>query len=104
MPYVMATLGMLRRSGQSELKSCVHLTEGSAHFVFGHLTAAECAVPSGLAHRLCCNKRAVRICVAGGFNCTKGDPSLVAVTLHSHIILITVYHWQPVIQYNVDQT
>ena len=79
MPYVMATLGMLRRSGQSELKSCVHLTEGSAHFVFGHLTAAECAVPSGLAHRLCCNKRAVRICVAGGFNCTKGDPSLVAV-------------------------
>ena len=29
--------------------------------------------------------RAVRICVAGCFNCTEGDPSLVAVTLHSHI-------------------
>ena len=25
---------------------------------------AKCAVPSGLSHRLCCNNRAVRICVA----------------------------------------
>ena len=48
---------------------------------------AKCAVPSGLSHHLCCNKRAFRICVAGGFSCIKGDPSLVAVTLHSHITL-----------------
>ena len=40
---------------------------------------------SGLSHCLCCNNRAVRICVACCFNCTEGDPSLVAVTLHSHI-------------------
>ena len=51
-----------------------------------HLTA-KCTVPSGLSHRLCCNKRAFRVCVAGCFNCTKGDPSLVAVTLRSNIIL-----------------
>ena len=36
---------------------------------------------SGLSHRLCCNERGVRICVAGWFNCTKGDPSLVALPL-----------------------
>ena len=66
-----------------------------------HLTAANCAVPTGLSHSLCCSKRAVRICVAGGINCTKGDPSLVAVTLHSHS---RVYRWQPVIQCNVGQT
>ena len=97
-PYVMATLRMSRRSGQIELKSCVHLTDRIANFVTGmvanccinwHLFVAKCAVPSGPAHRLCCSKRAVRICVAGGFNCTKGDPSLVAVTLHSHS---RVYH------------
>ena len=73
-----------------------------------HLTVAKCTLPSGLSHRLCCNKRAFRIIesVAGCFNCTKGDPSLVAVTLHSHITLqsFTVYHQQPVIQYNVGQT
>ena len=99
--YVMAILRMSTRSGQSELKRCIHLTEGIANFVTWmvvncwinwHLTVAKRAVPSGLPHRLCCNKRAVRICVAGCFNCTKGDPSLVAVTLHSHIIL----HWQAV--------
>ena len=50
-----------------------------------HLTVAKCTVPSGLSHRLCCNNRAVRICVAGCCNCTKGDPSLVAVTPRSHI-------------------
>ena len=55
-----------------------------------HLDAAKCMVPSGLSHRLCCDKRAVRICVAGCFNCTTGDPSLVAVTLHSHIILQSI--------------
>ena len=44
-------------------------------------------MPSGLSQRLCCNKRAVRICVAGCFNWTKGDPSLVSETLHSHITL-----------------
>ena len=44
-------------------------------------------IPSGLSRRLCCNKRAFRICVGGGFSCVKGDPSLVAVTLHSHITL-----------------
>ena len=89
--YVMAILWMSTRSGQSELKRCIHLTEGIANFVTWmvancwinwHLTVAKCAVPSGLSHRLCCNKRAVQICVAGCFNCTKGDPSLVAVTLH----------------------
>ena len=37
-----------------------------------------------------CNKRAVKICVAGCFNCTKGDPSLVSETLHSHIILQSI--------------
>ena len=109
-PYVMATLRMSRRSGQIELKSCVHLTDRIANFVTGmvanccinwHLFVAKCAVPSGLAHRLCCSKRAVRICVAGGFNSTKEDPSLVAVTLHSHS---RVYHWQPVIQCNVGHS
>ena len=55
-----------------------------------HLTVAKCTLPSGLSHRLCCNKRAFRICVAGCFNCTKGDPSLVAVTLHSHITLQSI--------------
>ena len=44
-------------------------------------------VPSGLSQRLCCNKRAVRICVAGCFNWREGDPALVSVTLHSHITL-----------------
>ena len=48
MPYVIG------RPGQIELKPCVQFTERSAHFVFGHLTAAECAVPSGLSQRLCC--------------------------------------------------
>ena len=66
----MANLRMSRRSGQSELKSWVHLTDGLAHFVTWmvanccinwHLTVAKCAVPSGLSHRLCCNNRAVRI-------------------------------------------
>ena len=89
----MATLRMSRRSGQIELKSCVHLTDRIASFATGtvpnccinwHLTLAKCAVPSGLSQRLCCNNTAVRICVAGCFNCTKGDPSLNAVTLHSH--------------------
>ena len=55
-----------------------------------HLTVAKCTLPSGLSHRLCCNKRAFRICVAGSFNCTKGDPSFVAVTLHSHITLQSI--------------
>ena len=55
-----------------------------------HLDAAQCMVPSGISHRLCRNKRAVRICVAGCFNRTTGDPSLVAVTLHSHIILQSI--------------
>ena len=47
---------------------------------------AKCAVPSGLSHHLCCNKRAFKICVSGGFRCIKGDPPLVAVTLHSHTV------------------
>ena len=94
--YVMATLRMSRRSGQIELKSCVHLTDRIANFatwtvpnccINWHLTLAKCAVPSGLSHCLCCNKRAVRICVAGCFNWTEGDPSLVSVTLHSRITL-----------------
>ena len=98
MPYVMATLRMSRRSGQIELKSWIHLTEGIAHFVTWmvancwinwHLTAAKRAAPGGLSHRLCCNKRAARICVGGCFNCTKGDPSLVAVTPRSHVAAIT---------------
>ena len=64
-----------------------------------HLTVAKRAVPSGLSPRLCCNKRAVRVCVAGCFNCNKGNPSLVAVTLHSHITVspvtchLSVKHW-----------
>ena len=67
MPYVMATLRMSRRSGQIKLRSCVHLTDGLANFVTWmvakccinwHLTVAKCAVPSGISHRLCCNKRA----------------------------------------------
>ena len=87
---------MSTRSGQIELKSCVHLTNRIANFVTWivanwcinwHLTVAKWAVPSGLAQRLCCNTRAVRICVAGCFNWTKGDPSLVSETLHSHITL-----------------
>ena len=45
----------------------------------------------GLSHRLCCNNRAVRICVAGCFICAKRGPSLVR---------LTVYHSQAVIQYN----
>ena len=85
MPYVIG------RPGQIELKTCVHFTEGIEHFWSANcwnnwrLTAAKCDVPCGLSQRLCCNKRAIRICVAGGFNCAEGDPSLVAVTLHSHI-------------------
>ena len=80
-PYVMATLRMSRRSGQSELKRCIHLTDRIAHFVTWmvancwinrHLTA-KCPVPSGLSHRLCCNKRAFRVCIAGCFNCIKGN-------------------------------
>ena len=56
-----------------------------------HLTVAKWAAPSGLSHRLCCNKRAVRICVVGCVDCTKRDPSLVRVTLHhSHIILQSI--------------
>ena len=94
--YLMASLRMSRRSGQIELKSCVHLTDRIANFatwtvpnccINWHLTLAKCAVPSGLSHCLCCNKRAVRICVAGCFNWTEGDPSLVSVTLHSRITL-----------------
>ena len=94
--YLMASLRMSRRSGQSELKRCVHLTDRIANFVTWtvangwinwHLTVAKCAVPSGLSQRLCLNKRAVRICVAGCFNWREGDPSLVSVTLHSHITL-----------------
>ena len=90
---------MSRTSGQSKLKSCVHLTDRIANFVTWmvangwinwHLTVAKCAVSSGLSQRLCLNKRAVRICVAGCFNCTKGDPSLVSETLHSHIILQSI--------------
>ena len=94
--YLMASLRMSRRSGQIELKSRVHLTDRIANFatwtvanccINWHLTLAKCAVPSGLSHCLCCNKRAVRICVAGCFNWTEGDPSLVSVTLHSRITL-----------------
>ena len=101
---VMATLRVSRRSGHSELKRCIHLTDPIADFVTWmvakcwlnwHLTVAKCAVakcavPSGLSPRLCCNKRAVRVCVAGCFNCNKGNPSLVAVTLHSHITVSPV--------------
>ena len=105
---VMATLRASRRSGHSELKRCIHLTDPIADFVTWmvakcwinwHLTVAKCAVPSGLSPRLCCNKRAVRVCVAGCFNCNKGNPSLVAVTLHSHITVspvtchLSVKHW-----------
>ena len=101
-PYVMATLRMSRRSGQIGLKRCVHLTDRIANFVTWmvanccinwHLTVAKCAkcaVPSGLSQRLCCNKRAVRICVAGCFNWREVDPALVSVTLHSHITLSPV--------------
>ena len=97
--YLMASLRMSRRSGQSELKRCVHLTDRITNFVTWtvangwinwHLTVAKCAkcaVPSGLSQRLCLNKRAVRICVAGCFNWREGDPFLVSVTLHSHITL-----------------
>ena len=94
--YLMAILRMSRRSGQIGLKRCVHLTDRIANFatwtvanccINWHLTLAKCAVPNGLSHCLCCNKRAVRICVAGCFNWTEGDPSLVSVTLHSRITL-----------------
>ena len=94
--YLMARLRMSRRSGQIELKSCVYLTDRIANFVTWmvancwinwHLTLAKCAVPSGLSHCLCCNKRAVRICVAGCFNWREVDPALVSVTLHSRITL-----------------
>ena len=80
----MATLRMSRRSGQIGLKRCVYLTEVIANFVTGmvenccinwHLTVAKCA------------EGAARICVAGCFNWTEGDPSLVSVTLHSRITL-----------------
>ena len=112
---VMATLRVSRRSGHSELKRCIHLTEGIANFVTWmvakcwinwHLTVAKCAVPSGLSHRLCCNKRAVRVCVAGCFNCTSKDFS-VAATLRCSDMKFAVnssHHRQPVIQYNVGQT
>ena len=87
--YLMASLRMSRRSGQSELKRCVYLTDRIANFVTWtvancwinwHLTVAKCAVPSGLSQRLCLNKRAVKICVAGCFNWREG-------ALHSHITL-----------------
>ena len=87
---------MSRTSGQSKLKSCVHLTDRIANFVNWmvangwinwHLTVAKCAVSSGLSQHLCYNTGAFRICVAGCFNCTDGDPSLAGETLRSHIIL-----------------
>ena len=76
--YLMASLRMSRRSGQSELKRCVYLTDRIANFVTWtvancwinwHLTVAKCAVPSGLSQRLCLNKRAVKICVAKSAEC-----------------------------------
>ena len=106
--YVMAILRMSTRSGQSELKRCIHLTEGIANFVTWmvancwinwHLTVAKCAVPSGLSHRLCCNKRAVRICVAGCFNCASKDFS-VAATLRSNMKLQSI----PVITGNLSSS
>ena len=105
---VMATLRVSRRSGHSELKRCIHLTDPIADFVTWmvakcwinwHLTVAKCAVPSGLSHRLCCNKRAVRICVAGCFNCASKDFS-VAATLRSNMILQSI----PVITGNLSSS
>ena len=101
-PYVMANLRMCRRSGQSEPKrhwvNCNFLTWMVANcWINWHLTVAKWAAPSGLSHGLCCNKRAVRICVVGCVDCTKRDPSLVRVTLHSHIILqSSLATWHPV--------
>ena len=112
--HVMANLRMSRRSGQSELKSCIHLTDRIAHFVTWmvakcwinwHLALAKCMVPSGLSHRLCCDNRAVKICVAGCFNCTEGvTGSFSCRSDTAFAYYIAVYHWQPVIQYNVGQT
>ena len=105
---VMATLRVSRRSGHSELKRRIPLTDPIADFatwmvakcwINWHLTVAKYTVPSGISHRLCCNKRAVRVCVAGCFNCTRGDPSLdslVAVTVHSHIITVSPATCHPV--------
>ena len=111
--YAMAILRMSTRSGQSELKRCIHLTEGIANFVTWmvancwinwHLTVAKCAVPSGLSHRLCCNKRAVRICCwlfqlrQQRFFCRSDTAFKYDIAVNSS------HHWQPVIQYNVGQT
>ena len=49
----------------------------------GKVRRAKWPIPSSLLQQQSCQNH--RICVAGCFNCTKGDPSLVAVTLHSHI-------------------
>ena len=109
---VMAPLRMSRRSGQSELKSWVHLTEGIAHFVTWmvangwinwHLTVAKCAVPSGLSHRLCCNNRAVRI-IESVLLAVSIAPKGTLLMLQWHRIRILQSHRRPVIQYNVGQT
>ena len=94
----MANLRMCRRSGQSELKrhwvNCNCLTWMVANcWINWHLTVAKCTVSSGLSHRLCCNKTAVRICVAGCVDCTKTDPSLVRVVCKSlQLIYLSVLH------------
>ena len=49
----------------------------------GKVRRAKWPIPSSLLQQQSCQNH--RICVAGCFNCTKGNPSLVAVTLHSHI-------------------
>ena len=95
---MMANLRLSRRSGQSELKSWVHLTEGIAHFVTWmvancwinwHLTVAKCTVPSGLSHRLCCNNRAVRIIESVLLAVSVAPKGILlmlqSVTPHSHI-------------------
>ena len=111
-PYVTATLRMCRRSGQIELKSWVHLTDGIAHFVTWmvanccinwHLTVAKCTVPSGLSHRLCCNTRAVRI-IESVLLAVSIAPKRILLMLQWHRIRILQSHRRPVIQYNVVQT
>ena len=112
--HVITNVRMSKRSGQSELKRCIHLTNRIAHFmtwmvancwINWHLALAKCMTPSGLSHRLCCDNRTVKICVAGCFNCTNGlRGAFSSRSDTAFAYYITVYHWQPAIQYNVVQT
>ena len=82
--YLMASLRMSRRSGQSELKRCVHLTDRIANFVTWtvancwinwHLTVAKCAVPRAV-YVLCHPKSAERGFLLVPFQPYHGNPQM----------------------------